>query len=283
MTLVHEQTALGTVVRDDWSKDHLRLVMIEERKRKRAICGAKNHKGLPCSRIPEQEFGFYCSTHKDTGRTKAEIVGVGPKSLATPDITTLMMAKEELREHFFRCQVCVSRTTCQYFSKDRHCVVEENIFDNFIREAKQHDEILDIDLPMLYNAALSFIRSMRANRVLAKITLIDAEDTRLSWMAARESKEYRDAMKSLGLSRKERLDRRKDEAGIGNVSSGLTLSQVMSMVQENLPEGTKLKLRHEFEIEKKKIDKRARSLERDNDGFLDNEPISSTDDSDDEE
>ena len=131
---------------------------------------------------------------------------------------------------------------------------------------------------MLVNAGLAFVRSLRTNRVLSRVTVIDAEDTRLDWMAVRNSKEYRDSMKSLGLSRKERLDRRKEAAGLGNVSGNVSLSQIMSIVSEQLPDGTKIRLRQEFEIQKKKIDKKAKMLEADYDGFIDAKPVASTDD-----
>jgi hypothetical protein len=113
---------------------------------------------------------------------------------------------------------------------------------------------------------------------LSRVTVLEAEDTRLDWMAVRNSKEFRDSMKSLGLSRKERFDQRKERVGLGNVSSGVSLSQIMSMVSEQLPEGVKIKLRQEFEIKKKEIDKKARRLESYDDGFVDNEPVASTDD-----
>jgi hypothetical protein len=175
----------------------------------------------------------------------------------------MILAKQELRTMFFRCDTCIDRNICRVCIPSGYCQIEEQIFFEFYQEASGHYGLEPIDRFALYNAAMSMLRGMRANRVLAKISVGSGEDSRLTWLAVRESKEFRDGLKELGISRKERVDQLREKEGLGAIKgSNMTLAEILSEVREYIPEDVEVKVEQRFEIKKRRTAARAKALRR---------------------
>lgn len=226
-----KDTPIGTVIRKEWKKGYLKLVKELEMECRRPVCGAKKKNGRPCKGRPTEEFGYYCALHRHNGeynhgvlkspvRLRSELMRKEPP----------LLLRSEVHAMLTRCENCPIRNRCSEFVVGHYCRVEERLFERFMVTAKSDYELDALDEYSLVQAGFAFVNSFRGQMAMSQMTPQEAEETRVGWIQPRHSKDFRDTMKSLGLSRKERLDRESDKLGVSKLPGSTSLAQIMSEI-----------------------------------------------------
>lgn len=232
------QTPLGTVIRSEWNEDYYKRVVKFEQGARRAICGAPKKDGDPCKGRPEEQHHYYCRLHRVTGDMQLSAAEKGIVPQPIPRVPILL--NSEVRNMLANCNICAIRNKCDEFIPGHYCVIEERAYHNFVNTAKQDYDVSDLDMYSLIPAAMSFLNIVRVRLAQSRMTPQDAEASRVSWMAPRESKEFIRLMKELGLTRKERLDQQRHRTGTASLPQQTTLAEIMSGLPKGSAEGVTL-------------------------------------------
>lgn len=226
MTTVLKQTALGTAIREPWNEWYYQRVIDVESETGRSICAAPKKDGDPCRGRPEEQHGHYCRLHKMSGELQLTAGNVKHPIKHVDSIPILQ--EDHIRLALQACDVCPVRRTCGKFMVGHYCRIEEQLVNRFMLMVETNYEIDEIDRFSVMQAALGYAAMFRGRVAQGKISPQEAEASRLSWMAPRESKEFVRVMKELGLTRKERIEQQKQRMGVAALPSNTTLAQIMS-------------------------------------------------------
>ncbi len=244
-------TALGTMKRDFWSKDHLNRVLEVEKTKQVAICGAMTTKNDVCRNRPKPKYDHYCGNHKPSRRMGALKEGEKIQSSASVDIElptehnpfvtdSEIKHPQTLRSYllqtFSRCNVCPIRMTCSSFVVDAHCSIEEGVFRDFVTDIITSYDITTSELNIVYMAGWAWVKTFKNRMIEAQFDTTREENQPFLTYAFRESREYRQCMRDLGITRSRRKHDEKASISVGgqtltpgNVSS---LAQMMSALAE---------------------------------------------------
>lgn len=247
-------TPVGTLVRDNWTKKYYNEVLRIEKIANHKVCGAPKKNLKPCKAYPKENYNYYCQIHKTdittTGSTISnDLPSNNPNNIQDAvshhnvslknyedekGIFKHQMPLDYLRRNFAKCNNCPVRADCAQNMPDFHCTIEEDIFNNFLDSTRQDYDIQDftkVDMFTIYQAAFSFINRIRFQIVKQLYSPTEDNALRIEIAGVRASKEFRENMKSLGLTRDSRQKlRRKDfQIGISAVKATASASLASQM------------------------------------------------------
>lgn len=261
-------TPMGTLIRQAWTKKYYQAVLRVERVSKHKICGAAKKDFTPCRSYPKEDYGYYCKIHRPSSED-----GILNPEQATPVTTPNkveyglgdsqdvslsnyekekgifslpLMPQKHLRKNFSSCNICPVRTDCVQMQIDSHCTIEDDMFNMFL-DAARHDydlqDFTQIDMYMLYTAAFAWINSVRANIIQNQYSPTNDEIVRIQIESVRESREFRQTMEKLGLTRQERMKLRRKDYQIGisakKAQANISLANQMAEAKRMQIEGMK--------------------------------------------
>lgn len=247
---------IGTFIRDIWTKDYYRQVLRIERVSNHKICGAPKKNLTPCRSYPKEQYSYYCSIHKPDLTTKgnnttSDLPSNNPNRIGDQiasqhrglenyekekGIFQPQMSLTYLRRTFAKCNNCLVRADCVQNIPDSHCTIEEDMFNKFLDGVRNDYDIQDftqIDMWMIYDAAFALINRIRFQIIKQLYSPTEDNALRIEIAGVRSSKEYRECMKSLGLTRNERqkLKRKDFQIGISATKASAQISLASQMAQ----------------------------------------------------
>lgn len=250
MTNPYEKTTIGTAIRKEWSKDYYQRVLSLEKKLRRPVCAAKTKENFPCSRPPKEETGFYCGIHRsyvpiDENTNISELEqGNNPTNVDTgltknESFITHLHKKKQILQQFHRCALCPLRTECDMFEDESHCKIEEDTFYTFIDTIRQDYQIQQFDMYMIYRAAIAYAKSMYSDMLAVDYLPSSDQAFDFQMSSIRLTKEFRESVKALGLTRHQRNQyyQRDMKLGVDMVKSQAThsLAEQMALAASELP------------------------------------------------
>lgn len=238
-----EKTPMGTYVRSFWTPKFQREILNIEKELKRALCGAQTLDGLPCRGYPKEKYFWYCHNHKpnpnDVDKPLKEMTPYISSNVETTGLANFERSKElqimdrkMLIRTFRQCNNCQLRSTCDKFTPDLHCTIQEDEFYHFVDTLRTDFDIRKMDMYIVYRAAQAFANSQYLQMAQNMVNVFSTEAKNMRVATVRESKEFRECLKELGVTRGERqksVDRQKGlTIGAVKATAELTIAQMMS-------------------------------------------------------
>lgn len=246
---VLHKTPMGTLIRKNWQKPYYEKILRVERVTRHAICGSPKKNYEPCRQRPQEQYGFGCRLHKynldDEYSSNPDFVSGSDSNNSTnglynPSGVSVenyerekglfkhIMPQQYFRKNFSRCNVCNVKAECAQNLVDSHCRIEEDMFYQFLESIRHDYDIQDftqVDMFMIYNAAFRWLNGivLQINQNLYSPTNDDV--IRIQIAAVRESKEFRETMQKLGLTRDARQKMRRKDFQIG-ISTAQAVSKM---------------------------------------------------------
>lgn len=242
-----EKTPMGTVIRKFWTPKYRREILNIEKDLKRGICGGETTEGLPCRSYAKEKYYWYCYSHRpnpnDINKPIDELLpfinGESSKyGLAqierSKDIE--IMNRDMLIRTFRQCSMCQIRSTCDRFLPDQHCLVQEDEFYGFVDTIRDDYDLRKIDMYVIYRAAQAFANSQYLQMAQNMVNVFSDDAKNIRVATVRESKEFRECLKDLGITRGERqksIDRQKGLAiGAVKATAEVTIAQIMGEIKK---------------------------------------------------
>ncbi len=242
-----ERTTIGTVIRKEWSKDYYQRVLSLEKKMRRPICGALTKSNFPCKNSPKKIAGYFCKIHKSSD-TKTDLTdltqGNNPSAVSTGVTNTLEVQQvhkhSDILKKFHKCYLCYLRTECDSFratpensdEPNPHCQIEEDIFYTFIDTVRQDYQLSQIDIYMVNTAAIMYAKAFYMQMIQGDYHALSDESQDVMMATIRLTKEFRESVKALGLTRHQRNQAYQRDMKIGvdavQAQQQANLSQLMS-------------------------------------------------------
>lgn len=261
-------TPMGTLVRQVWTKKYYQQVLRVERITKHRICGSPTRHFTPCRSYPKEDYGYYCKVHRPSsedgvdnpeeaipvttpnkveyGLGNSQDVSLSNYEKEKGIFQKPLMVERHLRRNFSQCNICPVRTECVQMQIDKHCTIEEDMFNTFLDAARHDYDLQDftkVDMYMLYTAAFAWINSVRANIIQNLYSPTNDEVVRIQIESVRESREFRQTMEKLGLTRQERMKMRRKDYQIGisakKAQANISLANQMADAKRMQSAGTK--------------------------------------------
>lgn len=238
-----EKTPMGTVVRKFWTPKFRREILNIEKNLKRGICGAETVDGLPCRSHSKEKYFWYCYSHRpnpnETNSPLDELLPFISGDSSTTGLAQIERARDiELMDRpmlirtFRQCNFCQIRSTCDRFLPDQHCTIQEDEFYGFVDTVRDDHDLRKIDMYVIYRAAQAFANSQYLMMAQNMVNVFSDEAKNIRVATVRESKEFRECLKDLGITRSERqksIDRSKGLAiGAVKATAEVTVAQIMA-------------------------------------------------------
>lgn len=243
-----DKTAMGTRVRNHWTKEYYNDILRIEKNERKPICGAPTKNNYPCRKTPKSKYQDYCGIHRSRskkGLAKDALAGNDPPGVSTNIIKTNESiishahSREEILMTFHQCKNCYIRDTCPKGEIDKHCRIQEDGFYTFIDTVRQDYEIQQLDMYMIYKTAIAYVKGMYADIIQKEYLPASDEYHEQHMSAIRLSKEYRENLKGLGLTRHQRNVYYQKDMKIGveavKAQSQVSLAETMAKAASNLP------------------------------------------------
>jgi len=235
-----ERTLIGTVIRTIWSKEYYQLVLRAEKQVHKPICGAPTKKKYPCRNFPQEEYGWYCGIHKglkniNPNDSPAVTLPSAYSSGSTSNSNTTVIhihSLAELRLQFHQCDGCYIRDRCPSFEAESHCRIEEDHFHGFIDTLRDNYQISQIDMYTASKAALMYGKSVYAEMMEVQWQVGSKEAYDMQKSSIRMSKEFRDCVKALGLTRDQRNRTYQKDMKLG--LEGVKVQQTQASLAERM-------------------------------------------------
>lgn len=226
--IVPLKTPFGTIVRQDWSSEYYKRVIMTEKFKKHAICAMTKLDSFPCPNRPKERFGFVCAVHKKNDEATDTNIKEGLKENRN-NIKTRNEAFETgvydlnyIQASFARCNNCKIKVECTSSEKGSHCKLEEGAFFSFVDEQMRNHDFTAVEIPVLFQMGIALVSNNRNRMIQAQTRPDDDFYASFGLMSLRESMEYRKAMKNLGLTREQRKHVRSDGIINDGTEKGIT-------------------------------------------------------------
>ncbi|MHA2274213.1 MAG: hypothetical protein ACXAC2_00500 [Candidatus Kariarchaeaceae archaeon] len=243
-----DKTAMGTRVRESWTKEYYNYVLRIEKNERRPICGAPTKNNYPCRKPPQEHYSDYCGIHrprKSKGNPREDQAGNSPPAVSTNIVKTEepilehVHSRDEIVMTFHQCNNCYIRDTCPKGEVDNHCRIQEDGFYTFIDTVRQDYEIQQIDMFMIYKVAIAYVKGMYADIIQKEYLPASDEYHDQHMTAVRLSKEYREGLKALGLTRHQRNTYYQKDMKLGveavKAQSQASLAETMARAALEMP------------------------------------------------